>query len=158
MVPLALAHGLWSLICSPLFFFFFKEKGRGYLLMIPRAANLNVRTSGISWLASFLNKGVASSPVHSSSYIYIYIYISHLLPHFSYFIIADLQRESLSLWELCFYHLADLIAFVAVLLLRLSFLKEPSTHFVSHLFFYFILSFTFIFLVDCLTLLERPST
>ena len=63
--------------------------------MIPRAANLNVRTSGISWLASFLNKGVASSPVHSSSYIYIYIY--HLLPHFSYFIIADLQRESLSL-------------------------------------------------------------
>ena len=41
--------------------------------MIPRAANLNVRTSGISWLASFLNKGVASSPVHSSSYIYIYL-------------------------------------------------------------------------------------
>ena len=47
--------------------------------MIPRAANLNVRTSGISWLASFLNKGVASSPVHSSSYIYIYIYLTSFL-------------------------------------------------------------------------------
>ena len=53
------------------------------------------------------------------------LYISHFLPHFSYFIIVDLHKESLSLQELRFRYLVNLVAFV--LLLRPSPFKKPST-------------------------------
>ena len=136
--------GLWSLICST-FFFFFKKKRRGYLLMTPWVANIKCQNTWHKPVGLVSEQGHHFVSSALFSYIYIYIYLSHLLPHFSYFIIADLQRESLSLWEICFRYLADLVAFVAVLLLRLSLLKEPSTNFVSHIFFCFILSFYFHF-------------
>ena len=138
-------YGVWFV--PFFFFFFFWEKGRGYLLMIPWIANIKCQDTGHK-LVGLVSEQGCRFVSRAFFLLYIYIYISHFLPHFFYFIIADLQRESSSLWELCFCHLANLIAFVSVLLLRPSPLKEPSTNFVSHHFFNFILSFTFIFLID----------
>ena len=150
MVPSTLANGLWSLIYSPPSHqFFLRKKEGGIYWRFLKQPILNARTRGISQLASFLNKGVASSHVHSSLYIYIYIYLTSSLFSSISSLLVFRERESSPLWELCFRHLVDLVAFAAVLLLRPSLLKEPSTNFVSHLFSYFILSFTFIFLVDC---------
>ena len=127
MTPSALADGLWSLICSLYIYIYIQEKGKGYLLMIPRAAIIKCQNT---W-----HKPVGLVSKQGRCFVsraYFFLYISHLLPHFSYFIIADLKRESTSLWKLCFYHLADLVDFVAIILLRPSFFKEPSTNSVSH--------------------------
>ena len=70
----ALVNGLWSLICSffiiIIFCLFWKwERGiYGWFLEQPL---LNARTCGTSRLALFLNEGVALSPMHFSSYIYL---------------------------------------------------------------------------------------
>ena len=74
------------------FFFFFEEEGRGYLLMIPRAANIKCqKIRGIIQLASFLNKGVALSPVHPSSNIYLTS--SLISPISSFLIIREKARH-----------------------------------------------------------------
>ena len=141
MVPSASTNRLWSLSLGyGFFFFFFEEEGKGYLLMIPRAANIKCQNTWHNPVGLISKQGrrfVSRAP--------FFQYISHLLPHFSYFIISDHQRESSSLWELCSRHLANLVTFVAIILLRPSLLKELFANFVSYLFFYFILSFTFIF-------------
>ena len=71
-------------------------------------------------MALFLDEDVASSYVLYSPYIYL---TSFLI--FSYFIIVDLHKESLSLQELRSRYLVNLVAFV--LLLRPSPFKKPST-------------------------------
>ena len=76
-------------------------------------------TRGLSELALFLDKGVASSSMRFSSYIYLSSFLI-----FSHFIIVDLQRVLL-FQELHSRHLTNFVAFV--LLLRLSPFMEPST-------------------------------
>ena len=126
IAPSASTNGLWSSIRSSFLLFiiiFCLSKKRdgiyGWFLKQPL---LIAWTRGLSGLAPFLDKGVASSSVHFSPYIYL---TSFLI--FSYFIIVDLQRESLSFRELHSCHLANLVAFVTVLLLIPSPLKKPST-------------------------------
>ena len=123
----ASANGLWSSIHSSLFstiyyYFLFIWKKKGIYGRFLKQPLLIAWTRGLSGLAPFLDKGVASSSVHFSPYIYL---TSFLI--FSYFIIVDLQRESLSFRELHSRHLANLVGFVTVLLLIPSPLKKPST-------------------------------
>ena len=73
IAPSASANRLWSSICSFFFIFIFiffrKRKGiYGWFLEHPL---LNTWTRGTSRLASFLDKGVASSSVHFSPYIHL---------------------------------------------------------------------------------------
>ena len=140
MASSALADGLWSMIFSffTIIFCLFRKKERGIYGGSLEQPLLNVRTHGTSQLASFFSKGVTSSSMRFLSYIYL-----TSSPHFSYFILVDLKRESSLLCLPCFRQLADPIAFAAVILLSSSLLKEPSTNWVS-LFFYFILSFIFV--------------
>ena len=109
---LASANGLWSLIHSSLFstiyyYFLFIWKKKGIYGRFLKQPLLIAWTRGLSGLAPFLDKGVASSSVHFSPYIYL---TSFLI--FSYFIIIDLQSESSSFRELCSCYLANLVAFV----------------------------------------------
>ena len=157
IAPSASANELWSSIYSYFFYlllFLFIRKKRGHLWMFLEQPLLIAWTRGLSGLAPFLDEGVDLSSVHFSPYIY---HTSFLI--FSYFIIVDLQRESSSFQELHSCHLANLVAFVAVLLLRLSPFKKPST-LLGKSPFSFISSYlsSFFFLVDHLSLLERPST
>ena len=127
MAPSALTDGLWSLICN--FFIlciFFQEKGKGHLLMIPRAAIIKCQNMWHKPIGLISERGR-----HFVSLAFFFLYIPHLLPHFSYFTIADLKKESSSLWEPCFCYLADLVDFAAIILLRLSFFKELSTNSIS---------------------------
>ena len=73
IAPSNLVDWLWSLVCSFLSFFFclFRKNERSIYWWFLEHPLLNARTCGTSWLASFLNKSVASSLVHFSSYIYI---------------------------------------------------------------------------------------
>ena len=69
IAPSTSANRLWSSICSFFFIFFRKRKGiYGWFLEHPL---LNTWTRGTSRLASFLDKGVASSSVHFSPYIHL---------------------------------------------------------------------------------------
>ena len=69
-------------------FFFLEEKGRGYLLMIPRAANIKCQNMWHKPVGLLFEQGN-----RFVSYAFFFLCISHLLPHFFYFIIADLERE-----------------------------------------------------------------
>ena len=75
MVQLTFDDRLWSLIYSPFYFFFLfffqRKKEEGIYWWFLEWPILNARTRGISRLALFLNKGVASSPMHFSSYLYL---------------------------------------------------------------------------------------
>ena len=88
-------------------------------------------------IGPFLDEGVASSSVHFSPYIYIYL-TPFLI--FSYFIIVDLQRESLLFQELCSHHLAT---FATVPLLGPSPFKKlfallGKSPFIFHFFFFLV--------------------
>ena len=133
MASSALADVLWSLICNFFILYIYiyiyiylQEEGKGYLLMIPRVAIIKCQTT---WHKPV---GLVSEQGHCFvSRAFFFLYISHLLYHFSYFIIVDLKRESSSLWKLCFRHLANLVNFATIILLRPSFSKEPSSNFIS---------------------------
>ena len=121
------ANGLWSSIRSSfllfiIIIFLFIQKRKGIYEWFLEQLLLNAWTRGSSRLAPFLDEGVTSSSMHFSPYIYP---TSFLI--FSDFIIVDLHIESSSFWELCSHHLAKVVAFIVVLLLRSSPLKELST-------------------------------
>ena len=92
MVPSASANRLWSLSLGYGFFFFFLRKKEGgiYWWFLEQPI-LNAKIRGIIQLASFLNKGVASSPVHPSSNIYLTS--SLISPISSFLIIREKARH-----------------------------------------------------------------
>ena len=113
MTPSALADGLWSLICSLyiyIYIYIFRKKERGIYWWFLEQPLLNARTRGTSWLASFLNKGVASSPVPISSYIYLTSSLISLIS--SLLILRERARH--------FENFASIISLILLTLLPLS--------------------------------------
>ena len=93
MSSLALADGLWNLICT---FFFLRKKERGNLLMIPQAAIIKCQNM---WhkLVGLVSEQGHRFVFHAFFilFIYIYIYLTSYL-HSSYFNLANIKRESSS--------------------------------------------------------------
>ena len=153
----ASANGLWSSIRSSfsLFIIIISSKKRediyeGFL----KQPLLFAWTRGLSGLAPFLDESVVSSSVHFSPYIYpppppSFFPISLLL------IFREGARRSKN-----FAHVILLILLPLLLSFccNRNFSRDHLLYLVSHIFFYFLLSFIFVFLVDRLTFLERPST
>jgi len=117
IAPSTLADGLWSLIsiCS----------GKGVFISGSSSSHhLMLRTRGTGWLASFLNKNVASFPM------YFHPINIPSLPHISsYFILANPERKR------------EIIRYFVVVSLWIPSSHESSLHPVSPLFPSFSFSF-----------------
>ena len=152
----ASANGLWSSIRSSfsLFIIIISSKKRediyeGFL----KQPLLFAWTRGLSGLAPFLDESVVSSSVHFSPYIYppppSFFPISLLL------IFREGARHSKNFAHVILLILLPLLSSFCC---DRYFSRNHLLYLVSHLFFYFLLSFIFVFLVYHLTFLERPLT